>query len=247
MPRATPRSWPALTRPLPFSIDWLPDGRLLIVSGPEGLLLRREPDGSLGHPRRPERPDAPLLERDRRRRPRQHLRQQHLLRLHGRRGVRARASSRWSAPTARFARWRIGLAFPNGMVVTPDNSTLIVAESFAGRLAAFDIAADGSLSNRRVWAELGEGGDGICMDAEGAVWMPGRARHACACARAARCSRRIELDRFCFACMLGGEDKQDAVHAGGRLARDREHRQGPADGQGADGPGAGRPAPAVAA
>ena len=55
------------------------------------------------------------------------------------------------------------------MVVTPDNSTLIVSESFAGRLTAFDIDADGSLSNRRVWAE-GIGPDGICLDAEGAIW-----------------------------------------------------------------------------
>src|SRR5207247_8502975 len=60
------------------------------------------------------------------------------------------------------------LAFPNGMVVTPDNATLIIAESFARRLTAFDIAADGTLSNRRVWADVT--GDGICIDAEGAVW-----------------------------------------------------------------------------
>ena len=64
-----------------------------------------------------------------------------------------------------------GLAFPNGMLVTSDNATLIVAESYAKRLSAFDIAADGSLSNRRVWADLGDGvPDGICLDAEGAVW-----------------------------------------------------------------------------
>jgi hypothetical protein len=63
-----------------------------------------------------------------------------------------------------------GIGFPNGMVVTPDDSTLIVAESMAGRLTAFDIDADGSLSNRRVWAE-GVWPDGICLDAEGAVWV----------------------------------------------------------------------------
>ena len=64
-----------------------------------------------------------------------------------------------------------GIAFCNGMAVTPDNSTLIVAESYAKRLTAFNIAADGGLSNRRVWADL-DGGvpDGICSDAEGAVW-----------------------------------------------------------------------------
>ena len=57
------------------------------------------------------------------------------------------------------------------MAVTPDNATLIVAESYGNRLTAFDIAADGSLSNRRVWADLGDGDpDGICLDAEGAIW-----------------------------------------------------------------------------
>ena len=64
-----------------------------------------------------------------------------------------------------------GLAFPNGMLVMPDGSTLIVAESYAKRLTAFDIDADGGLSNRRVWADLGDGvPDGICADAENAVW-----------------------------------------------------------------------------
>ena len=61
------------------------------------------------------------------------------------------------------------IEFPNGMVVTPDNSTLIIAESFARRLTAFDIAPDGSLSNRRVWA-ADVAADGICIDTEGAVW-----------------------------------------------------------------------------
>jgi hypothetical protein len=63
-----------------------------------------------------------------------------------------------------------GIAFPNGMAVTPDNSTLIVAESYGKRLTAFDIAEGGSLSNRRVWAGLGDGvPDGICIDADNAV------------------------------------------------------------------------------
>jgi sugar lactone lactonase YvrE len=63
------------------------------------------------------------------------------------------------------------IAFPNGMAVTQDNSTLIVADSYSNRLTAFNIEADGSLSNRQVWAETGEDHpDGICIDAEGAVW-----------------------------------------------------------------------------
>jgi sugar lactone lactonase YvrE len=62
-----------------------------------------------------------------------------------------------------------GIAIPNGMLVTPDDATLVIAESFAGRLTAFDIADDGGLSNRRVWAD-GLGPDSICLDADGAVW-----------------------------------------------------------------------------
>ncbi len=100
------------------------------------------------------------------------------------------------------------LAFPNGIVVTPDNATLIVAESFARRLTAFDIAADGSLSNRREWA--GITGDGICLDAEGAVWCsdvgPDEGGVVLRVREGGEVLDRIELDRPCYACMLGGED-----------------------------------------
>jgi sugar lactone lactonase YvrE len=99
-----------------------------------------------------------------------------------------------------------GLAFPNGMAVTPDNSTLIVAESWGGVLTAYDIAPDGDLSNRRVWAELdGAAPDGICIDAEGAVWfaeVPGQR-----CVRVAEGGevlQTIACELGCFACMLGG-------------------------------------------
>jgi sugar lactone lactonase YvrE len=100
--------------------------------------------------------------------------------------------------------------FPNGSVVTPDGSTLIVAESFGNKLTAFDIAPDGTLSNRRTWADLPERApDGICLDAEGAVWV--------ANANAAECVRVLQggeiaqtIDtgvRRCFACMLGGPER----------------------------------------
>jgi sugar lactone lactonase YvrE len=101
-----------------------------------------------------------------------------------------------------------GLAFPNGMVVTPDNTTLIVAESFARRLTAFDIGADGRLSNRRLWADVT--GDGICIDAEGAVWCSdvgtGDAGICLRVREGGEVLDRIELDRPCYACMLGGDD-----------------------------------------
>ena len=154
---------------LPFSIDWLPDDRLLVVSGPEGLLLRREPDGSWAT----------------------HADLRGVSEGWNEIVVDGRGSIYLNSPCFRLGKeeFRPGIlglvtpdgsvrqvaddiAFPNGMVVTPDNTTLIVAESFAGRLTAFDIAADGGLSHRRVWAELGQGGDGICLDADGAVWTP---------------------------------------------------------------------------
>jgi sugar lactone lactonase YvrE len=101
------------------------------------------------------------------------------------------------------------LAFPNGMVVTPDNSTLIVGESFASRLTAFDIADDGALTNRRTWAD-NVGPDGITMDADGAIWASSAVMSK-DCARireGGEITHRIALDRDCFACMLGGPDRR---------------------------------------
>ena len=101
------------------------------------------------------------------------------------------------------------LAFPNGMVITPDNKTLIVAESFAARLTAFDIADDGTLSNRRVWAD-DVGPDGICLDADDCIWASS-ASMANDCARISEggeVRERIDLGRPCFATMLGGPDRR---------------------------------------
>lgn len=108
------------------------------------------------------------------------------------------------------------IEFPNGMVVTPDGSTLVVAESFAGRLSAFDIEADGSLSGRRTWAE-GLGPDGICIDPEGGIWCQTADtvnRHderdpAGAVVRVldgGEVTHRVETERPCFSCALGGPD-----------------------------------------
>jgi sugar lactone lactonase YvrE len=101
------------------------------------------------------------------------------------------------------------IAFPNGMVITPDNKTLIVAESFAARLTAFDIAGDGTLSHRRVWAD-GVGPDGICLDADGCIWASSSSMtNDCARIReGGEVLETIELDRSCFAAMLGGPNRQ---------------------------------------
>jgi sugar lactone lactonase YvrE len=185
---------------LGWSIDWLPDGRLL-VTGQE--LLRREPDRSMvRHADLSGVADHGWNE----------------IVVDGRGniyldGVGFRFGQEefrpgiiaLVTPDGSARQVADGIAFPNGMVVTPDNSTLIVSESFAGTLTAFDIAADGSLSNRRVWAD-GLGPDGICMDAEGAVWTSS-GENACVRVRAGgEVLQRIELDRAPFACMLGGPD-----------------------------------------
>jgi sugar lactone lactonase YvrE len=186
----------------PFSIDWLPEGAMLITAGQR--LLRLEADGSLTtHVDLSDLSDSGWNE----------------IVIDGRgrafinsvgfdlMGGEEPRPGYIAVVTPDGARRQVadGLAFPNGMVVTPDGGTLIVAESYEGRLTAFDIADDGELSNRRVWADLGEGGDGICMDAEGAIWSPKFKR----CVRVREGGEvldEIELDRFCFACMLGGDD-----------------------------------------
>ena len=103
-----------------------------------------------------------------------------------------------------------GLMFPNGTVITPDGRTMIIAESFGRRLTAFDIANDGSLSNRRVWAELGgRVPDGICLDADGAVWVANPVTPECLrVAEGGEILDVIETDNRCFACMLGGPDRR---------------------------------------
>jgi sugar lactone lactonase YvrE len=195
---------------MPFSIDWLPepDGRLLILSGKEGLLLREEPDGSLvTHADLRGVSTHPWNE----------------IIVDGRGNIYTNSSG-FDFPGGEFAPGIIalitpqgtvrqvadGLAFPNGMAVTPDNATLIVAESYASKLTAFDIVEDGSLSNRRVWAGLpgGAAPDGICLDAEGAIWYADVPNRCCVRVReGGEVLQRVEIDRGCFAGMLGGEEK----------------------------------------
>jgi sugar lactone lactonase YvrE len=103
------------------------------------------------------------------------------------------------------------LMFPNGTVITPDGKVLVVGESFAGRLTAFDVAADGALSNRRAWAQLDGGAvpDGICLDDEGAIWVASpMTNEALRVLEGGEVTDRIKMDRGVFACMLGGEDRR---------------------------------------
>jgi sugar lactone lactonase YvrE len=190
----------------PMCIDFLPDGRLLIVSANEGLLLRREPDGALvTHADLSGFTDHAWND----------------IVVDGR-GNAFVNNIGFDFPGGEFAPGIIvvaspdgfvrqvadGVAFPNGMVVAPDDSTLIVAESYGSKLTAFDVAADGGLSNRRVWAELpGAAPDGICLDAENAVWYADVPNKRCVRVReGGEVLQTIELDRGCFACALGGPD-----------------------------------------
>ena len=102
------------------------------------------------------------------------------------------------------------MKFPNGTVITPDRSTLIVGESTGGDLLAFTIAEGGDLVDRRVWADLGGGvPDGICLDAEGAVWYADPIRGDCIrVAEGGRELQRVETGRPCFACALGGPERR---------------------------------------
>ena len=100
--------------------------------------------------------------------------------------------------------------FPNGTVITPDGRTLIVGESFAARFTAFDIQADGSLTNRREWATCESGTpDGCCLDAEGAIWYASPVSNECVrIAEGGRVLDRVPLVNQGFCCMLGGPDRR---------------------------------------
>jgi sugar lactone lactonase YvrE len=194
----------------PCCVDWLPDGRLLVVSGREGLLLRQESDGSLvthGDLNAVSRPAAG-----------------NELVVDGRGNAYVNGGGFDLMSGEPFAPGIVALvtpdgsarlvaddiAFPNGMLVTPDNATLIVAESYAKRLTAFDIGGDGSLWNRHVWADLADGvPDGICLDAENAVWYGDVPNKRCVRVReGGEVLQTVELDRGCFACALGGADRR---------------------------------------
>ena len=192
---------------IPMCIDFLSDGRLLVVSTQERLLLRREPDGSLvTHADLSGLSDFGFNE----------------IVVDSRGNAYVNGAGFDLMAGEKFAPGFVALvkpdgsarqvaddiAFPNGMVVTPDNSTLIVAESYGKRLTAFDIATDGGLSNRRVWADLAGGvPDGICLDAENAIWYGDVPAKRCVRVReGGEVLQTIELDRGCFACALGGAD-----------------------------------------
>jgi sugar lactone lactonase YvrE len=149
-------------------------------------------------------------------------------------------------PDGRVVRAAEDLLFPNGIVITPDGKTLIVGETFAHRLTAFDIDADGSLSNRRVFAQIeGLFPDGICLDAEGAVWVADPfAKRVARVFSGGRVERSIATgERGAYACMLGGHDRRTlfvCTNTGSGPAMGQK-RDGRIDFMRVDVPGAGLP------
>ena len=125
------------------------------------------------------------------------------------------------------------LAFPNGIAITADDSTLIVAESYAERLTAFAIDDDGGLRDRRVWAETpGDHPDGICIDSHGAVWYADVGNRRCVRVReGGKVLDAVECDRGCFACALGGADGSTLFITAQEWSGPESMRQGTRTGQ----------------
>lgn len=235
----------ARVQSFPLCIDFLPDDRLLLVSARDRRLLRREPDGTVVT----YADLSPLSEKP-----------WNDIVVDGR-GNAYVNNIGFDFPGGAFAPGIValvtpegaarqvadGLAFPNGMAVTLDNTTLIVAESYGNRLTAFDIAADGSLSKRRVWAELGgDHPDGICLDAENAVWYSDvGAQHCVRVREGGEVLQTIDLDRGGFACVLGGDGRRTlfmvANQWSGPASMEGEARLGQVLAVEAPAPGAGWP------
>ena len=181
---------------LPFSIDWLPDGRLLITTA-NGVVVGPEqaPYGAPGQPFNEivvdgsgrawvDMPGAPPG-------------------ADPKPGIVAVVTADGSSRQVADDVW-----FPNGMAVLGDD-TLVVAESHADRLTAWTITESGELADRRVWADLGPGSapDGICVDASGAIWYASVPGQRCTrVAEGGEVLETIDVDRGCFSCMLGGDD-----------------------------------------
>lgn len=200
----------------PSGLGWLPDGRLLVVSMAALKLLRQDSDGLKVH--------ADLSELS------VHLCNDMVVDTTGRawvgnfgfdldalveeKGVDAALLEHPSTNLVRVdPNGSVHLAspdmhFPNGMVISPDGKTLIVAETLSMCLTAFDVGLDGTLSNRRVWAAVGmRAPDGICLDADGHVWVANAIDSECVLiAQGGEILQTVETSQPCFACMLGGDD-----------------------------------------
>jgi sugar lactone lactonase YvrE len=199
----------------PSGLGWLPDGRLLVVSMLDHLVLRQEADGALAV-----HADLSSISR--------HRSNDMLVdatggayvgnfgfdneapSLAGRAAVPTSLCR--AEPSGTVTEAATDLLFPNGMALTPDGRTLIVAETFGARLSAFDVAPDGALSGRRVWADLTGTGvypDGICLDADGSVWTATAAQPRCVLVReGGEIVEEVGFSQNCYACALGDPDRR---------------------------------------
>lgn len=187
------------SHPMGYSIDWLPDGRLLMTGD---RLRSQDPNGSMVTLAEQKSNEIVVDARGN-------------IYLNGADFNFAGGEApkpgyiKLLTPDGDLRQVADDIQFPNGMVITPGNRTLIISESFAGRLTGFDIDPDGGLSNRRVFAE-GLGPDGICADAEGAVWVSSGGSSVVRVAEGGEILQRVELreNRAPFAVMLGGPDRR---------------------------------------
>jgi sugar lactone lactonase YvrE len=204
----------------PSGLGWLPDGRLLVVSMTDRRLLRLDPGGLVEVADLSELASFHCNDMVVDRQGRAYignfgfdLAGQELPKLAEIVLVTSDGAARVVADE---------MAFPNGTVITPDGRTLIVAESAAARLTAFDIEPDGSLTRRRIWAQFDERGfeslidfertipDGICLDAEGAIWVasPGGSAEVLRVREGGEVTHRVRVATQPFACMLGGPERR---------------------------------------
>jgi sugar lactone lactonase YvrE len=189
----------------PGGLGWLPDGRLLVVSQTDKKLLRLDPDGLKEVADLSGLAGGDLNDM--------------VVDALGRAYI-----GNWGAgtliyisitpaevimvtPEGDMSLASAAMVFPNGSVITPDGNKLIVAESFGPRLTAFDIDADGSLTGRRIWANFPGYPDGICLDAEGAVWgADASGKKVIRVLEGGEVTDRIKTSLTSYACALGGPD-----------------------------------------
>jgi sugar lactone lactonase YvrE len=200
----------------PMCIDFLPDGRLLVVDSAQRRLLRREPDGSLvTHAELISLADKPWNDI--------------VVDARGNAYVNsigfefpgedpAPGLVAVVAPDGAVRQVADDLAFPNGMAITDDGSTLLVAESYGEQVTAYDIEPTGDLTNRRVWAATpGHHPDGICLDADGALWYADVATGTCTRVReGGEVLGDVALDRGAFACALSRDDGEPRLYVVGQ-------------------------------
>jgi sugar lactone lactonase YvrE len=236
----------------PAGLGWLPDGRLLINSRLDRAILRREPDGTLvrhgeltpwatWHAN-----DMVVADNG------QAYAGNFGFDLDGLYDGSVKSSEIRSTslirvdPDGTSAEAADDLAFPNGAVITDDGGTLIIAESMGGQLSAFDRLGDGTLTNRRVWASLeGVAPDGICLCADGTVWVANAGGSECVrVAEGGEIVERVVTSQGCFACMLGGDDRLTlylVTATSSDAAKARAARNGALEQVRTSVPGAGRP------